>query len=512
MDALRLLKQDYKLPSGYHDDDVKGNNIIDWDVDDLSRDPKNWTFSKRFSCTLILSGISFLVTLASSMGSGTYDKVTEEFNVSLEVSEMVTSLFLVGFATGAPILAPLCEEVGRLPIYIIGMLLFSCFQIGAATSNNIQSLVICRFFAGFFGTTPLSNAGGSLADLWTPKHMTLAFPFFGVSGFLGPCLGPVIGSYITVSYLGWRWAHYLPAIIGFALSLACFLFMPETYKPIIMDYKAYSIRKSTGNTSFKSIHEIEREGKSLFSIDVFMRPFVFFLTEPIVTSFTFCISITYIVLFSDFESFRVIFSVWGFPVQKTSLPFISMTVGIIFTLLVVTPITYMFYIKKLKKVGSLDKIPPESRLVPLMFCCWGIPISLFWIAWTSYKSISPWPSIISTFFFGVGMMQVFLTTYSYIIDSYGSNSASALSTLTLVRYNVSAGIIHIADPMYNNLGIHWASTLLGFISLLICAIPFTFWFVGPKLRAHSKFAANKLESISHNDMENSRDTLFDVNI
>lgn len=117
----------------------------------------------------------------------------------------------------------------------------------------MASLGICRFFAGFFGTTPLSNAGGSIADMWQPDKRTLAFPFFGVSGFLGPCLGPVIGSYLTVSYLGWRWTNYMVAILAFAFSLACFFFMPETYCPIIMDLKAASIRQMTGDKRYISL-------------------------------------------------------------------------------------------------------------------------------------------------------------------------------------------------------------------------------------------------------------------
>lgn len=481
MDSINLYKEEYSVLSKEVD------FIVNWGPEDAAKNPLNWSKRKRFGCTVMLAFISFLVTLASSIGSGTYESIMEDFKVTKEVAGMTTSLFLVGFAMGAPVLAPLCEEFGRLPIYIVSMFVFSCFQVGAATSKNMASLGICRFFAGFFGTTPLSNAGGSIADMWQPDKRTLAFPFFGVSGFLGPCLGPVIGSYLTVSYLGWRWTNYMVAILAFAFSLACFFFMPETYCPIIMDLKAASIRQMTGDKRYISYHEFQREGKSPFSLSVFMRPFLFAVGEPIMTCFTICISITYIVLFSDFESFPIIFATWGFSTAKSSLPFIAVTIGILSNLFIVAPIAYIIYMKEVNENGSIEKVDPESRLIPLMFCCWLIPISLLWISWTTYDTISPWSSIVSTFFFGVGMMQVFLTTYSYIIDAYGVNSASALSSLTLVRYNVSAAMIHITDPMYNNLGIHWAASLLAFLSLIICAVPFVFYVFGPKIRSHSKF-------------------------
>lgn len=37
---------------------------------------------------------------------------------------------------------------------------------GAAGSQNIQTLVILRFFAGAIGSSPLTNAGGVIADMF----------------------------------------------------------------------------------------------------------------------------------------------------------------------------------------------------------------------------------------------------------------------------------------------------------------------------------------------------------
>jgi hypothetical protein len=44
-----------------------------------------------------------------------------------------------------------------------------------------------------------------------------------------------------------------------------------------------------------------------------------------------------------------------------------------------------------------------------------------------------------------------------------------------------------AKSMYGTLGVHWATSLLGFLSLAMTAIPFVFIKYGPQIRAHSKF-------------------------
>lgn len=44
-----------------------------------------------------------------------------------------------------------------------------------------------------------------------------------------------------------------------------------------------------------------------------------------------------------------------------------------------------------------------------------------------------------------------------------------------------------ARPMYERLGIDWACSLLGFVMLGLCAIPFVFWRFGDEIRANSAF-------------------------
>jgi MFS family permease len=42
----------------------------------------------------------------------------------------------------------------------------AAFSAGAAGAQNIQTLIILRFFAGAFGASPLTNAGGVIADMF----------------------------------------------------------------------------------------------------------------------------------------------------------------------------------------------------------------------------------------------------------------------------------------------------------------------------------------------------------
>ena len=68
-------------------------------------------------------------------------------------------------------------------------MMLTIFNAGAAGSQNIQTLVVLRFLAGAFGSSPLTNAGGVIADMFPASDRGLAMSLF--APFLGPVIGPI---------------------------------------------------------------------------------------------------------------------------------------------------------------------------------------------------------------------------------------------------------------------------------------------------------------------------------
>ena len=59
------------------------------------------------------------------------------------------------------------------------------------------------------------------------------------------------------------------------------------------------------------------------------------------------------------------------------------------------------------------------------------------------------------------------TSFNYIIDVYLWSAASALSAATVCRSAFGAGFPLFATQMYEKLGPQWASSLLGFLALVM---------------------------------------------
>ena len=125
----------------------------------------------------------------SSIYASGYKQIMSKFRVSSTVALLGVSLFCLGLAFGPMVAAPLSETAGRLVIYRLSLPIATLFVLGSAVSDSLAGALVCRFFAGFFGSPTLSVGSGSIADIWVSRDRTMATTFFVMAPFLGPSLG-----------------------------------------------------------------------------------------------------------------------------------------------------------------------------------------------------------------------------------------------------------------------------------------------------------------------------------
>lgn len=89
--------------------------------------------------------------------------------------------------------------------------------------------------------------------------------------------------------------------------------------------------------------------------------------------------------------------------------------------------------------------------------------------------------------FGIGFILIFIALLNYLTDAYEIFAASALGVTSCCRSIAGAVLPLAATPMYSRLGVPWASSLLAFLSLGMCGVPFLFLWKGDRIREGSKF-------------------------
>lgn len=442
---------------------------------------------KKWSLTMLVAMATLAVAFVSSAYSGGANEVIREFGCSQEVYTLGISLFVLGFAIGPLLWAPLSELFGRQLLFIGTYAGLTAFNAGAAGSQNIWTLIILRFFAGAIGSSPLTNAGGVIADMFPAKQRGLAMSLFAAAPFMGPVLGPIVGGFVGET-IGWRWVEGIMAIFTGALWIFGSLMIPETYPPVILRKRAKQLSKMTGKV-YKTQGEMRQGSTSIGEVfkTSLSRPWILLFQEPIVLLLSIYMAIIYGTLYMCFSAFPIVYQQQrGWSPGIGGLAFLGVAVGMLLA------VAYsIFANRRYSKISDEYNgfAPPEARLPLCMVGSVAVPIGLIWFAWTNYPSIHWIVSIIATAPFGFGMVLIFLGIMNYLIDSYTIFAASVLAANSVLRSIFGAVFPLFTTQMYDGLGIHWASMIPAFLALVCVPFPFLFYKYGPKIRTKCKYAA-----------------------
>ncbi|KAK8217587.1 hypothetical protein M8818_001345 [Zalaria obscura] len=449
--------------------------------------PKNWSTAYRSWITFQLGMLALAASLGSSIISPAEQVIAAYVGISDEVAVLAISFYILGFAFGPLLWAPVSEIWGRKVSMLPAMIGLGLFSIGTATSKNAQSIFITRFFAGLFGSAPVSNVSAALGDMWQPKARGTAVTFYAVAVVGGPTIGPIIGSALTVNkHLGWRWTEYIEAIWVFAVFVLALAFFPEVYAPYLLKRKAARLRKETGDDRYYHPHEQVKLDPKTMVTKHFARPVKMLITEPMVTCIALYASFVYALLYMTLEVFPIVYAQhrhWSLVVS--TLPFLALFVGVLCAVLI-----NLANQNRYARISAANggRPVPEARLPPMAVGGFLFTIGLFWFGWTADPSIHWAAPTVAAGFIGAGFNTIFQQCINYLVDTYKLYAASAVSANTILRSLMAAGLPLAVRPMFNNLGVGPAMSILGAVSALALPVPFLFMRFGLRLRRLSKFA------------------------
>lgn len=455
----------------------------DWSGPDDPENPHNWPLSKKFYHSGVTALLSFVVTYGSSAYSPGIQQVASDFGVSKEVATLGLSLYVLGLGLGPMLSAGLSETFGRRVVYIFCTPISLLFTLGAGLSRGIPSLLACRFLAGAIGAGPLAVGAGTNADIWAPIDRATGASIWILMPFLGPALGPSTSSYPTQTST-WRWSQWLLLIVG-GVTYALSLFQHETYKKVILQRRARKHHLPPPHDPLPT--GFWPRTRAILNVTC-VRSTRMLLTEPICTAFSVYSAFNFGVLFAFFTAVTWVYrTVYGFSVGEAGLIFISIGVGAVVATAIFILIdrrTYRRQARARAAAGDATPLPPEERLYAAMLGSLLLPVSLFWFGWTAHEGRCHWlvPTV-ALAFFGCGNLLVFDSTATYLTDTYGPlGGASAMSANSLARYGLGAAFPLFSVQMYQALGINWASSLLGFVTVAMLPIPWLFYRYGRAIR------------------------------
>ncbi|KAI5920636.1 major facilitator superfamily domain-containing protein [Camillea tinctor] len=458
-----------------------GDGYVDWDGPNDPENPMNWSESKKWTNIVILSLMTIVTPLGSSMFAPGISRIMMEYHeTSTIIATFLVSIYVLGFAFGPLVVAPLSEIFGRRPLYFWGNVLFTIFTICTALSNGIPMLLAFRLLMGLAGSVPITIGSGSITDIMPVEQRGRAMAAWTLGPLLGPCIGPVAGGYL-IRATSWRWVYWLVAILGGLFIPFSWFFLKETYAPAILEQKTRLLQKQTGNKDLRSILSGQQNVKDRFKMAV-VRPMKLLLLNPTVTIMALYIAIAYGILYLLITTFSFVYAdQYGFDEGTNGLTYLPAGIGMMIGVVGFGQLTDG--IVRRNKAKGLEHTP-EIRLKPVLSVPLGLalPVGLFIYGWTTEKGVHWIVPMIGVAIFSAGLMGIMGCVQNYLLDAYPQIAASVTAAMSFLRSLLGALLPLGGLQMYDALGLGWGNSLLAFISLALIPIPVVFFVFGSQIR------------------------------
>ena len=410
-------------------------------------------------------------------------QIAEDLGTSKETVVGATTGFVICLGIGPLVLAPLSETFGRRKLYLICFTVFATTQVPTALARNVVELDAWRTISGFFGSVGIANGGGTLSDMFHPSERAGVFGWYLLGPLLGPTLGPLFGGLI-VQNLRWRWVFWILTIVCSVNTIAGFFFLTETYAPVILEARKRSYEEQASESSSGKKYRIANQDDRPFSIKLglsMVRPVRILFTQPIVMTMAIYQAIIFGTVYSLYTNFEAIYgNTYGFDTTQVGLVYLGPGLGFLIAVWFLVPRIDTIYNHLTEKNNGEAK--PEYRLPLANVGAVFVPLSLFWFAWTIEYEVHFAVPIISTVFFGLGMVTILNSAQNYYIDAFSKYAASAIAAGAVFRSLVGGVLPLGATRLFENLGYGWGISVFGFLSLGLSPAPILLIYYGHTLR------------------------------
>ncbi|KAG6831201.1 hypothetical protein H0H87_005917 [Tephrocybe sp. NHM501043] len=358
----------------------KIEEVIEDETDDWENDPenaRNWTFGRKWTAVAIVSLYTFVSPLASSMMAPGLEDVAQKYHItSTTIGALTLSIYLLSFALGPLILAPVSEMFGRTWVLHIGNLFSLAFTLGCAFAPTTGALIGFRFLAGFSGSAPIACGGGSIGDLFSERDRASAMAVYSLGPLIGPVVGPIAGGFIAQT-IGVKWVFIVISILSGVSAAIGIPLLKETYGPVIRLKRA----KATGDPeALNRVYRIANVREKSFSFlwENLSRPIVMLCRSFICFILSLYMAFLYGIYYLMFATFAQFFRItYGFGPGIGGLAYIGLGLGFLFATLFGAKTADQVYKYLADKNGGKGK--PEMRIPALFFGSFFVPIGLLYV-------------------------------------------------------------------------------------------------------------------------------------
>ncbi len=183
-----------------------------------------------FGLAVLLAGLSMVSPFSIDTFFPSFRAMEADLGVSRLQMQQTLTAYMLPYAVTALFHGPLSDALGRRPVIIWGLGVYTLGSLACVLAPNFASLLVFRALQGATAGAGMVVGRAIVRDLYegpeAQRLMSLVTLIFGVA----PALAPVVGGWIHV-VLGWRAVFAFLALFGLTMVIATHTRLPETHAP-----------------------------------------------------------------------------------------------------------------------------------------------------------------------------------------------------------------------------------------------------------------------------------------
>ncbi len=200
---------------------------------------------------MILAAIAALGSLATQLIVPALPQIARDLHAGADDAQLVIGVYLAGLGLGQLFAGPMADRIGRKPVLVTGLVLFSLASLAAALAPSLPALLAARLVQALGGAAGVVTSRVLVGDLFPPEEAAAKQATLMAVVLISPALAPVLGGLLSET-AGWRTAFVLLALGGIGGVLFSARALPESSRHAAADTPGLvtGLRRLAGNRNF----------------------------------------------------------------------------------------------------------------------------------------------------------------------------------------------------------------------------------------------------------------------
>lgn len=178
----------------------------------------------------LLGALSMVSPFSIDTFFPSFHSIASQFSVSAWDVQQTLTVYMLPLSAMSLVQGPLSDAVGRRPVMLVGLCIYTLASIGCAAAPSFAVLLFFRAMQGLSAGVGVIVGRAVIRDLYegpqAQKLLSLVTMIFGFA----PTVAPIVGGWIHVT-LGWRGVFAFMAVVGATLALSAYTMLMETHPP-----------------------------------------------------------------------------------------------------------------------------------------------------------------------------------------------------------------------------------------------------------------------------------------